>query len=95
MAGRALQLVLHYDGSDFAGWQVQPAQRTVQGVLEAALSRLCDGPVRVTGAGRTDAGVHARGQAAGVEVPGHWTAERLRSAVNSQLPGYVLVARVF
>jgi tRNA pseudouridine38-40 synthase len=95
MAGRTLQLVLHYDGSDFAGWQVQPAQRTVQGVLEAALSRLCDEPVRVTGAGRTDAGVHARGQAAGVEVPGHWTAERLRSAVNSQLPGDVWVARVF
>jgi tRNA pseudouridine38-40 synthase len=93
MAGRTLQLVLHYDGSDFAGWQVQPAQRTVQGVLEAALSRLCDEPVRVTGAGRTDAGVHARGQVAGVEVPGHWTAERLRSAVNSQLPGDVWVAR--
>ena len=95
MAGRTLQLVLHYDGSDFAGWQVQPAQRTVQGVLEAALSRLCDEPVRVMGAGRTDAGVHARGQAAGVEVPLHWTAERLRSAVNSQLPDDVWVAQVF
>jgi tRNA pseudouridine38-40 synthase len=95
MAGRTLQLVLHYDGRDFAGWQVQPAQRTVQGVVEEALSRLCDEPVRVTGAGRTDAGVHARGQAAGVEVAGHWTAERLRKAVNSQLPGDVWVARVF
>ena len=95
MAGRILQLVLHYDGSDFAGWQQQPAQRTVQGVLEAVLSRLCDQPVRVTGAGRTDAGVHARGQAAGVEVPLHWSAERLRHAMNSQLPGDVWVARAF
>ncbi|MBI1808592.1 MAG: tRNA pseudouridine(38-40) synthase TruA [Gemmatimonadetes bacterium] len=93
MAGRVVQLVLHYDGSDFAGWQVQPAQRTVQGVLETALSRLCDQPVRVTGAGRTDAGVHVRGQAAGVSVPAHWTAERLRHAVNSLLPGDVWVAR--
>jgi tRNA pseudouridine38-40 synthase len=93
MAGRVFQLVLHYDGGGFAGWQVQPAERTVQGVLESALSRLCDEPVRVMGAGRTDAGVHARGQAAGVEVPAQWTAERLRRAVNSQLPGDVWVAR--
>jgi tRNA pseudouridine38-40 synthase len=94
MAGRVFQLVLHYDGSGFAGWQLQPAERTVQGVLESALTRLCDEPVRVTGAGRTDAGVHARGQSAGVEVPGHWTAERLRRALNSQLPDDVWVSRV-
>ena len=86
MAGRVVQLVLHYDGGGFAGWQVQPAQRTVQGVLESVLARICNGPVRVTGAGRTDAGVHARGQAAGVEVSTRWTAERLRHAVNSLLP---------
>ena len=92
MAGRSIQLVLHYDGSEFAGWQVQPAQRTVQGVLEAVVSRLCDQPVRVTGAGRTDAGVHARGQVAGVEMPEQWTAERLRRAMNSLLPRDVWVA---
>lgn len=65
----------------------------MQGVLEAALSRLCDRVVRVTGAGRTDAGVHARGQAVGAEVPEHWAAEQLRRAVNSLLPGDVWVAR--
>jgi len=94
MSGRAFQLVLQYDGTDFSGWQVQPETRTVQGVLESVLARLCGAPVRVTGAGRTDAGVHARGQAAGVEVPSHWTPERLRHVLNAQLPDDVYVAAV-
>lgn len=92
MPGRVIQLVVQYDGTDFSGWQVQPATRTVQGVLEEVLRRLSDGPVPVTGAGRTDAGVHARGQAAGVSVESHWTADRLRRALNQQLPGDVWIA---
>lgn len=94
MAERTFQLVLHYDGTDFAGWQVQPDRRTVQGELEAALQRLHGAPVRATGAGRTDAGVHARGQAVGVGVASHWTPERLRHALNDQLPGDLWVADV-
>ncbi|MBI2408509.1 MAG: tRNA pseudouridine(38-40) synthase TruA [Gemmatimonadetes bacterium] len=94
MDGRVLQLVLHYDGTDFSGWQVQPETRTVQGTLESVLARLCGGPVRVTGAGRTDAGVHARGQAVGVKVPLHWTTDRLRQVLNNQLPDDVYVAAV-
>ena len=92
MAERTLQLVLQYDGTDFAGWQVQPEQRTVQGVLEAILAKLSGAPVRVTGAGRTDAGVHARGQVAGVTVADHWTAEKMRRVLNEQLPNDVWVA---
>lgn len=92
MPERTLQLVLHYDGARFAGWQRQPDARTVQGVLESTLARLCAGPVAALGAGRTDAGVHARGQAAGVRVAEKWTAPALRRALNATLPGDVWVA---
>lgn len=66
-----LRLDIRYDGSDFAGWAKQPGRRTVQGVIEDALGRLLrlDPPPVLTVAGRTDAGVHARGQVAHVAVP--------------------------
>lgn len=92
MAERTIQLVLHYDGARFAGWQRQPKERTVQGVLEETLSRLCDAPTPVVGAGRTDAGVHARGQAAGTVVPGTWEVAGLRRALNALLPDDIWVA---
>lgn len=92
MAERTVQLVLHYDGAEFSGWQRQPAQRTVQGVLEEALERLCNQPVKALGSGRTDAGVNARGQAVGVRVPEKWDAMRLRRALNAILPSDVWVA---
>jgi tRNA pseudouridine38-40 synthase len=95
MAARTLQLVLHYDGAGFAGWQRQRSERTVQGVLEEALARLCAGPVKVVGAGRTDAGVHATGQAAGVQVPEKWTPASLRRAMNAVLPDDCWVAAAF
>lgn len=64
-----LKLSIQYDGTDFAGSQLQPNGRTVQGELEAALARLAGHPVRVALAGRTDAGVHALGQVAGLDFP--------------------------
>ena len=91
-AVRTIQLVLHYDGARFAGWQRQARERTVQGVLEETIARLCGGPVGVLGAGRTDAGVHATGQAAGVRVPVKWRPAELRRAVNALLPDDVWVA---
>ncbi|HCN21272.1 MAG TPA: tRNA pseudouridine(38-40) synthase TruA, partial [Arthrobacter bacterium] len=57
-----VRLDLSYDGGAFNGWAVQPGLRTVQGILEEALALLIRRPIRVTVAGRTDAGVHARGQ---------------------------------
>jgi tRNA pseudouridine38-40 synthase len=92
MAERTVQLVLHYDGAGFHGWQRQPAKRTVQGVLEEALERLCGQPTKALGSGRTDAGVHARGQAVGVRVSEKWDAMRLRRALNAILPSDVWVA---
>jgi tRNA pseudouridine38-40 synthase len=95
MTARAVQLVLHYHGADFAGWQRQPGQRTVQGELEAALLRLCTVEIPALGAGRTDAGVHARGQAVGVRVPEKWTATALRKALNAVLPDDIWVSAAF
>jgi tRNA pseudouridine38-40 synthase len=95
MASRSVQLVLHYDGAGFSGWQRQPGERTVQGVLEAAVSRLCGEALTVVGAGRTDAGVHARGQAAGVRVPEKWSALALRRSMNAILPDDVWIAAAF
>jgi tRNA pseudouridine38-40 synthase len=92
MAERTVQLVLHYDGSGFSGWQRQPDQRTVQGVVEQALERLCGQPTAALGSGRTDAGVHARGQAVGVRVAERWTPDELRRALNAVLPEDVWVA---
>jgi tRNA pseudouridine38-40 synthase len=92
MAERTVQLVLHYDGAGFSGWQRQPERRTVQGVLEAALERLCSSHIGALGSGRTDAGVHARGQAVGVRVPDRWDVVKLRRALNAILPDDVWVA---
>jgi tRNA pseudouridine38-40 synthase len=83
---RRIRITLHYDGSAFHGWQVQPGVRTVQGEVEAALSRLADRPVRVLAAGRTDTGVHATGQVIGVEMPARWTAAAVLRSLNAVLP---------
>lgn len=92
MSVRTVQLVLHYDGSAFSGWQIQPQRRTVQGELERVLAELCGERIVAQGAGRTDAGVHARGQAVGVRIPLRWQAQGLRRAVNALLPDDVWVA---
>jgi len=89
---RGFKLVVAYDGTDFHGWQSQPGQRTVQGVLEAALQDLVGGDlVRVAGAGRTDRGVHARGQVASFSAPTRLPAPALAPALNARLPGDVRV----
>ncbi len=92
MDPRPILLVTQYDGGAFAGWQRQPDVPTVQGEMEAVLARLCGTHITATGAGRTDAGVHAHGQGVGVRVPEKWTPDRLRRAMNALLPEGIWVA---
>jgi len=92
MDPRPILLVTQYDGGAFSGWQRQPAVRTVQGEMEAVLTRLCAGAIPAVGAGRTDAGVHAHGQGVGVRVPTRWTADSLRKAMNALLPEDIWIA---
>jgi tRNA pseudouridine38-40 synthase len=89
---RRIRFVLHYDGGEFSGWQLQPERRTVQGEVERVLSRLFDRPARVVGSGRTDRGVHATGQVAAVDAPARWEPDALRRAMNALLPRDVWVA---
>lgn len=91
---RRFRATVHYDGSRFHGWQVQPDRRTVQGAVEDALQRLFPEPVRVTAAGRTDAGVHAVGQEIAYPAPRGWTAPEMRRALNAVLPADVWIEKL-
>lgn len=81
-----IRMAIQYDGSGFYGYQKQPGKRTVQGVLEEILERLFNSPVKVIGAGRTDAGVHARGQVVNFRCSTAVPVDHLEDAVNVQLP---------
>jgi len=83
-----------YDGRYFSGWQKQPGKTTVQGELERILSVLEGHDVQTTGAGRTDAGVHARGQAVSFDLDKKWEPGRLRLAIENNLPPEMSVNRV-
>lgn len=79
------KLTLQYDGTDFHGWQIQDEGRTVQGELTRVLTLLNGGEVSVHGSGRTDAGVHAEGQVASVQLQRPFEPEKLCSALNGNL----------
>ena len=88
------KLLIQYDGTDFHGWQVQENQRTVQGELERTLSLLEDAPIAVVGSGRTDAGVHAEGQVANIQLNRTFTPDKLRFAINGNLWRDVRILKV-
>jgi tRNA pseudouridine38-40 synthase len=94
MSIRWLKLTVAYDGTAYAGWQIQPDQPTVQGVLERAWQELTQETVRLTAAGRTDAGVHALGQVVGVSTETRLTNEDLHRGLNAVLPEDVAVLAV-
>jgi tRNA pseudouridine38-40 synthase len=88
---RTLKLTVQYDGTDFVGWQRQPAGVSIQGLLEAALAPIEGGPVTVHGAGRTDAGVHALAQVASVRMTAALEAPSVARALNAVLPAAVRI----
>ena len=88
---RTLRLLVEYDGTGFAGWQRQDGQRTIQGCLEQAFEKMTGQPVLVRGAGRTDAGVHALGQAASVEVASRIPNLGFLRGLNTHLPPEIVV----
>lgn len=88
------RLLIEYDGTRYYGWQRQPNQVTVQGKLEGVLSLMCGREVEVIGAGRTDAGVHARGMTANVNLETELGAEEIREYLNRYLPDDIAVLEV-
>lgn len=88
------KLLLQYDGTEFHGWQIQGDLRTVQGELTQALSLIDGRSVNVHGSGRTDAGVHAEGQVASVEIQREISTEKLRAAINANIGRDVRVLAV-
>jgi tRNA pseudouridine38-40 synthase len=94
MSTRWLKLTVAYDGTAYAGWQIQPDQPTVQGVLERAWQELTQETVRLTAAGRTDAGVHALGQVVGLSTDTRLTNNDLHRGLNALLPDDVAILAV-
>ncbi len=86
-----IALGVEYDGSLFNGWQSQPQQRTIQGALEKAISRVADQPITVNAAGRTDAGVHALNQVVHFDTNAQRTARSWMLGINSNLPNDISV----
>ena len=91
---RTLKLTLAYDGTAYAGWQVQPDQTTVQETLEKAIAKVTGEQLRVLASGRTDAGVHALGQVVGFRTECRLSPEKLLRALNANLPPDVAVLNV-
>src|SRR6266436_3309106 len=79
------KLTIEYDGTPFSGWQIQDNALTVQGALEDAVKAICGEDVRVNGAGRTDAGVHALAQVAHCDIAKHFVPGRFRDGLNAHL----------
>ncbi len=94
MTSRPYFAVLHYDGAEFAGWQRQASDRTVQGEFEAGLATLTGTTCTAHAAGRTDSGVHATGQTVSFEAADRWEPAVLQRALNANTPPDIWVAKV-
>ena len=88
------KFIISYDGSRYFGWERQPGRDTIQGKLEAVLTRMCGTDVQVIGAGRTDAGVHAKAMAANAYMDTEKTPDEVRDYMNRYLPDAIAVREV-
>lgn len=88
---RRIGLLVEYDGADFYGWQRQDGFRTVQGEIERSLGKFAKSPIEIHGSGRTDKGVHARGQFAHFDWDINMRIEDIPRALNGQLPGDIVI----
>ncbi len=88
---RNIALLIEYDGTAYGGWQVQKNSNSLQAVIENTLSTLLQEKVKITGAGRTDAGVHAYGQVANFHTSRDWKPEKLTFALNGTLPADIAI----
>jgi tRNA pseudouridine38-40 synthase len=86
-----IKLVVEYDGTSYAGWQRQPDHFTIQEAIERAIQQVSQATVHVIGAGRTDSGVHARGQVASFRTEHDWPASSWMRALNAVLPKDIVV----
>ena len=91
---RNIKLVIEYDGTNYCGWQIQPGLETIQGVIQSKLSMITKADTKLAGAGRTDSGVHALGQAANFRTNSRMTPQEFKAALNSVLPKDIVVAHV-
>ena len=83
-----------YDGTDFEGWQRQPSGLAIQNIIEVALTQIFDRPIQIQGSGRTDAGVHARGQCFHFDADWAYSPDQLIRAMHSALPTTIRIQAV-
>ena len=88
---RRIMLTIAYDGTGYKGWQIQPGEPTIEGVLNAELSRVLNEDIHVIGASRTDAGVHARGAVAVFDTDSSIPGDKFSFALNQSLPGDIRI----
>ncbi len=85
------KIIIEYDGTNFFGWQKQPDKKTVQGEIEKALSLILNQTIKITGSGRTDAGVHAVGQVANFHADTNILPQKIKAALNSLIKDPVVI----
>ena len=88
-------LLIEYDGTEYAGWQIQNGQRTIQGEIEKALKIIYKETIKITGAGRTDSGVHAKGQVAHFDIKKDVNLEKLQNSLNGLLLNDIRIKEIF